>query len=78
MEKIRQYYADELDEAESNRVEGLIETDQQFAAHHKLFRAANKGIRQTLDPQEKDWMRRLDQADLDTGQKVALKRLKKK
>ena len=77
LDKIREYYSEELSEAEAEEVERLIRSDEQYAFHNKLFRAAGKGIKEAIDGPKKDWMRQLDQASQGDEEKAALERLKK-
>ncbi|MCB0597180.1 MAG: hypothetical protein KDD28_24050, partial [Phaeodactylibacter sp.] len=57
LDKIREYYSEELSEAEAEEVERLIQSDEQYALQNKLFRAAGRGIREAIDGPKKDWMR---------------------
>ena len=77
LDKIREYYSEELSEAEAEEVERLIQSDEQYALQNKLFRAAGRGIKQAIDGPKKNWMQELDQAGLSDEEKTALERLKK-
>lgn len=77
LERIREYYSDELSEADAEATEYLIGSDEQYALHNKLFRAAGKGIGEAVDGPKKAWMRELDRREWDDAEKNALENLKK-
>lgn len=77
LERIREYYSEELSEADAEATERLIGSDEQYAFHNKLFRAAGKGITEAIDGPKKEWMRELDRREWDDAEKNALENLKK-
>ena len=77
LDKIREYYSEELSQTGAAEVERLIRSDEQYALHNKLFRAAGKGIKEAVDGPKKARMRELDQASPGDEEKTVLKRLKK-
>ena len=45
LEKIRQYYAGELDASAASQVESLMDNDEQYAYHNQIFHSMEKDIR---------------------------------
>ena len=77
MEKIREFYSKELSEADTDKVEDLIRSDEQYALHNKLFLASRKGIKAVEEDPKKEWMRKLDRTEISETQQAALDALKK-
>lgn len=77
LDKIREYYSEELSEADSAEVERLIRSDDDYALHNRLFQAAGKGIKEAVDGPRKEWMRELDRKGPSEEENATLEALKK-
>ncbi len=78
LEKIRQYYSDELSAEEMRNVESLFDSDEAYAYHEKLFRVSKKGIKEAVNRPGKKWMENLDQQNEEPENSVVVRELKKK
>lgn len=52
IEQIRQYYADELSNTDARKLEILMDTDEQYIYHNRLFRTLSEGIGQAHSSNE--------------------------
>jgi len=75
LDQIRQYYADELTAADTRQLEELIDTDERYAFHDRLFRTIKQGIGEA-SPDKAAYFEEIRKAAED-GQANVIKSLKK-
>ena len=73
LEKLREYYSGSMPPNGIKEVEQLILKDAEYSRHDQLFRATEKGIKDS----QRAWIQEVDETDITTDQWEQLKSIKK-